>query len=141
MQLKQIQLTMPLCPFSSGTWCEAEGDTHVNAGLAGNGYLSGTETRANEWSHEPFQSLSSAHPMLTQLSIPQHTPHFFPVILVYHLQMRPRVQSKIYLCKVWNSEKAWSIIRYRHIWTIWACHLNCCAVLMFVTSYNVQRRN
>lgn len=72
----------------------------MNAGLAENGCLSGTETQANEWSHEPFQPLSSAHPMLTQLSIPQHTPHFFPVIPAYHLQMRLRVQSKIYLYKM-----------------------------------------
>jgi hypothetical protein len=72
----------------------------VNAGLAENGYLFGTEIQANEWSHEPFQSLSSAHPMLTQLTIPQHRTTFFPVILAYDLQTRPRVQSKIYLPKV-----------------------------------------
>jgi hypothetical protein len=31
------------------------------------------------------------------------------------LQTRPRVQSKIYLPKVWNTEQNWSVIRCRYI--------------------------
>ena len=87
----------------------------------------------------PISLFSSSNADTTEHSTTYTT--FFPVILPYHFQMRPRVESKLYLCKVWNSEKAWSIIRYRYIWTIWACQLHCCAVSMFVKSYNVQRRN
>lgn len=114
IQLKQTQLTRPPCPFSWGTWCEAEGDTHVNAGLAENGYLFGTEIQANEWSHEPFPSLSSAHPMLTQLSIPQHRTTFFSIHFGLWFANETKSSNKIYVYEVWNTEQFWSIIWCRY---------------------------
>lgn len=86
----------------------------------------------------PISLFSSSNADTTEHS--QQRPHFFQSFWLIICKWDQEFKVK-FICAVWNSEKAWSIIRYRYIWTIWVYHLNCCAVLMFVKFYNVQRRN